>query len=320
MFNFLCRKKQKREEIVQRDENEVLTELIKVNFPAKFSYNINDILAIDDIKKLEELQSDIRLEIDKDQEVVLNIKKNSSSYESPYDLIEAYEKVILAKKNYLEALSLRVFALRGPRSDEFAIELGSLVKENTTFWKFSQSEKGKSYEDVFIEYVPGKITEAEDKSQGISFVMAYNLYKCYMYGDQISEFVFDFEDEQFKTIANSKAHRTGNGLGEFKADYLLTKNNYSLSFPETIVKILKLSRDIPGASTEEMQNNMYNAANTIFRIPAFTEILEKFRFDDTINFITYCNNVSSDKEEPVVWIAENIDELLKEYTNSKNAS
>ena len=41
--------------------------------------------------------------------------------------------------------------------------LGDLAKSGHLFFRFSQSKPGRSVENVYAEYIPGKITEAMDE-------------------------------------------------------------------------------------------------------------------------------------------------------------
>lgn len=108
-----------------------------------------------------------------------------------------------------------------------------------TYWKFSQSQKGRSIEKRYAEYIPNKITIAEDKDKWLSFVNEANIAKCYMYGDTLTKFVFDVLNQDFKTIKKSQVKYIG-GLGEYECKYLLAEECYSLEKTETIRKIFEL--------------------------------------------------------------------------------
>ncbi|MDE6389613.1 MAG: hypothetical protein K2L82_17690 [Lachnospiraceae bacterium] len=72
------------------------------------------------------------------------------------------------------------------------LTLAKLAEEGKqSYWKFSQSEKGRSAEAHYIEYVEGEITIAKDRDKLLSFVNELNIVKCYMYGDLLTKFVFD---------------------------------------------------------------------------------------------------------------------------------
>ena len=121
------------------------------------------------------------------------------------------------------------------------LTLGKLADAGEhTYWKFGQSQKGRSIESVFAKYEPGKITIAEDKDKLLSFVSESNIAKCYCYGDLLIKFVFDGSNKDFKMIKNSQVRYIGGGLGEYESEKLLTEECYSLEKVETIRKIFEL--------------------------------------------------------------------------------
>ena len=119
------------------------------------------------------------------------------------------------------------------------LTLGKLAGEGKhTYWKFSQSEKGRSIEAPYIEYIEGEVTVAKNKDKLLSFVNELNIVKCYMYGDFLTKFVFDNENIKFKEINSSQVKYLG-VLGEYECDKLLTEKKYSLGEIETIKKIIE---------------------------------------------------------------------------------
>lgn len=119
------------------------------------------------------------------------------------------------------------------------LSLGRLAKEGKhTYWKFSQSEKGRSIETPYIEYVEGEITVAKNRDKLLSFVNELNIVKCYMYGDCLTKFVFDNANIKFKEISNSQVKYIG-GLGEYESNKLLTEKKYSLGEIGTIKKVIE---------------------------------------------------------------------------------
>ena len=80
--------------------------------------------------------------------------------------------------------------------------LEELAKSGNTYWKFTQSQKGMSSENVYINCEKGKITEAIDKEEWLSFVRANTIAACLGYGDQLTKFVFDLSDPLFSSIKN----------------------------------------------------------------------------------------------------------------------
>ncbi len=124
---------------------------------------------------------------------------------------------------------------------EKGLTLGELADAGEhTYWKFSQSQKGRSIESVYAKYVPGKITIAEDNDKLLSFVNESNIVKCYMYGDLLTKFVFDTSNQEFDMIKNSKVRYLGGALDEYESERLLVEKCYSLEKVETIRKIFKL--------------------------------------------------------------------------------
>jgi hypothetical protein len=120
--------------------------------------------------------------------------------------------------------------------------LGYLATTNNSFWKFCQSEKGRSCEEHFIKYEKGKIISAEG-NKGLSFVTGTNIAECYMYGDCIAKFVFDNENDEFKKIANLKYKCYGSTFAEYEAQSLLVEKIYSLKDYETIRMLFSLCSD-----------------------------------------------------------------------------
>lgn len=56
------------------------------------------------------------------------------------------------------------------------LTLAKLAEEGQhTYWKFSQSEKGRSVEDCYIEYIAGEVTTAQDSDKLLSFVNELNI-------------------------------------------------------------------------------------------------------------------------------------------------
>ena len=117
--------------------------------------------------------------------------------------------------------------------EEYTLE--SFAKEDRTYWRFSQSERGRSEEkEVFAEYIPGEITYAEDPDKGLSFVDDKHIARCCMYGDMLTKLNFDMRDEKFNYIKNEKVRITGSALGEYEARKLLVECNYPLDKVDNI--------------------------------------------------------------------------------------
>lgn len=118
------------------------------------------------------------------------------------------------------------------------LTLAKLAEEGKhTYWKFSQSENGKSVEDHYIEYIEGEVTIAQKSDKLLSFVNELNIAKCYMYGDLLTKFVFDNTNEKFREIEDCHVNYIG-GLGEYESEKLLTEKRYSVGEIETIKMII----------------------------------------------------------------------------------
>ncbi len=120
--------------------------------------------------------------------------------------------------------------------------LKDLSKSGKTFWRFSQSEPGKSQESPFAEYQPGHITIGENEGP-LSFVSDETIVNCFMYGDMLTELNFDVRDVKFQEIMDCQVDPIGNSLGEYQCNKLLTKANYSLSDPKTIYLFFSMVRE-----------------------------------------------------------------------------
>ena len=125
---------------------------------------------------------------------------------------------------------------------EEKLTLQDLAKLGKTYWRFSQSEKGRSQENCFAKYLPSQITVAE-KGEKLSFASEDTIAVCFMYGDILTKLNFDITDTKFKEIMNCKVHKTGNILGEYQSEKLLTEENYSLKEISTIKKIFSMVKD-----------------------------------------------------------------------------
>jgi len=207
---------------------------------------------------------------------------------------DGFSDAVFDLKRSADAYEIQYYAKVGFRCKALEHVHREYADEKTTYWKFSQSHSGVAGEaGVYANYIPGIIVESGDKDCGLSFVRDDDLYKCWMYGDQITKVVFDLGDKQFAEIADFPAYETGNTFGEIKTDYLIPQMNYLLSSPETVVRILKLSG-----------KNRVDAAMTLFIIPSFREPMERFGFIATSCFIDFVRQQSSEKEEPAVWISK----------------
>jgi len=115
------------------------------------------------------------------------------------------------------------------------ITLDFMARRPHTYWRFSQSEPGKSKEDVYAKYSPGEVTYAEDAEKWLSFVDEEHIATCFMYGDVLTKLCFDLNNAEFAEISGCEVKITGNNtMGEYEATALLVEENYSLADISTI--------------------------------------------------------------------------------------
>lgn len=86
---------------------------------------------------------------------------------------------------------------------EEKLTLQDLAKLGKTYWRFSQSEKGRSQESCFAEYLPGHITVAET-GEKLSFVSEDTIALCFMYGDKLTKLNLIFQTKIFKQLVIAK--------------------------------------------------------------------------------------------------------------------
>lgn len=114
------------------------------------------------------------------------------------------------------------------------LTLENLAESGKTFWKFSQSQKGRSIESVYEVYEDGKITIAHDEEKLLSFVEEKNISKCVMYGDVLTKICMDRNDPNFQSICKNEVRFLGGALGEYECKKLLVEKTYSLEHKEGI--------------------------------------------------------------------------------------
>lgn len=179
--------------------------------------------------------------------------------------------------------------------------LGDLAKSGHSFFRFSQSQPGRSVEKVYAEYVPGKITEAMDGDKYLSFVTEETVAICFMYGDMLTSLKFDLNDEEFKKIADTPFKYTGNLLGEYESKYLLVDTNYSLEDVNTIVKLFDYV-----TSTEQLITIFF------FTNGSLEKRLHDFKYYESEKLVKYLKN---EFQNDIHITPEEVRELIKEYMN-----
>lgn len=182
--------------------------------------------------------------------------------------------------------------------------LGDLAKSGHLFFRFSQSQPGRSVEKVYTKYIPGEIAEAKDEDKYLSFVTEETIAVCFMYGDMLTSLKFDINDEKFKQIADTPFKYIGGALGEYESKYLLVDNNYSLEDINTIIMLFEYVK-----STTQLC--------TIFGFSfgSLEQRLHDFKYYESENLVRYLR----EKFEKNIHISpEEIRELIKKYMNEQN--
>lgn len=183
------------------------------------------------------------------------------------------------------------------------VTLGDLAKSGHSFFRFSQSQKGRSVEKVFTEYIPGKITEAKDEDKYLSFVTEETIATCFMYGDMLTSLKFDLNDEEFIKIADTPFKYIGGALGEYECKYLLVDNNYSLEDVNTIVKLF----DYVTSTTQLITIFM-------FSFGSLEQRLHNFQYYESEKLVKY---LREEFEKNIYISPEDIRELIKEYMDRR---
>lgn len=122
------------------------------------------------------------------------------------------------------------------------VTLKDLAKTGITFWRFSQSEPGRSVEPYFEQYIPGVISTAKNSEKRLSFVDEEHLGVCIVYGDLLTRLNFDLNDKNFQTIEKYEVKRVKNRLNEFECEKLLPAENYSLEELSTLKMIIQMTK------------------------------------------------------------------------------
>lgn len=179
--------------------------------------------------------------------------------------------------------------------------LGDLANSGHLFFRFSQSQPGRSIEKAYAEYVPGKITEAKDDEKLLSFVTEETIAICFMYGDTLTSLKFDPRDEEFQKIADTPFKYIGHSLGEYESKYLLVDNNYSLEDVNTISKLFDYV-----TGTKQLIHIFY------FPFGSLDERLHNLKFYKSEKLVQYLKN-EFEKNHNIT--SEEIRKLIKQYLN-----
>lgn len=183
--------------------------------------------------------------------------------------------------------------------------LGDLAKSGHLFFRFSQSQPGRSVEKVYTKYVPGEIAEAKDEDKYLSFVTEETIAVCFMYGDMLTSLRFDINDEKFKQIADTPFKYIGGALGEYESKYLLVDNNYSLEDITTIIMLFDYVK-----STTQLC--------TIFGFSfgSLEQRLHDLQYYESENLVRY---LREEFEKNIHISPEEVRELIKKYMNKQNS-
>lgn len=182
--------------------------------------------------------------------------------------------------------------------------LGDLAKSGHLFFRFSQSQPGKSIEKVYAKYIPGEITEAKDEDKYLSFVTEETIAVCFMYGDMLTSLKFDITDDKFKQIADTPFKYIGGALGEYESKYLLVDNNYSLEDINTIIMLFDYVK-----STTQLC--------TIFGFSfgSLEQRLRDLQYYDSEKLVRY---LREEFEKNIHISPEEVRELIKKYMKEQN--
>lgn len=165
--------------------------------------------------------------------------------------------------------------------------LRDLADDERTYWKFTQSKPGLSYEsNVFALYEEGKLTHSLDKDKLLSFVSDQTIYRCYMYGDQLTKLCFDKNNPLFQEIQKLPYINKGGGLGEYETSCLLVEKIYSLREKETIRLLFST---IP---------SRIGNINTNWLVK-FEKNLRKFGFDESAELINQIADICIESHERI---------------------
>lgn len=122
------------------------------------------------------------------------------------------------------------------------VTLKDFAKTGLAFWRFSQSEPGRSVEPYFEQYIPGVISTAKNSEKKLSFVDEEHIGKCIVYGDMLTRLNFDLNDKNFQAIENCEVKRVGYSFEEYECDKLLPAENYSLEDLDTLKMLIQKTK------------------------------------------------------------------------------
>ena len=170
-----------------------------------------------------------------------------------------------------------------------------------TYWKFSQTVKGRSVESVFAEYKENTIVVAQDREKGLSFVADSAIVNCYMYGDQLTKLCMDINNPLFAEVKNNPVLHIGFAWDEYETKKLVVEKNYSLREKSTIKLLVSM--------TPENDNSVWDLWR--FGAPgvygSFSSRLKECGFDESAELIMQLcdlalNKSNFSKEDALIFI------------------
>lgn len=157
--------------------------------------------------------------------------------------------------------------------------------KNRDFYKLSKSESMKTspiftqfLDYHYANYIPGKITYAEDTDVGLSFTTGEKLINFLGYGDQLTIINFNEKHPDFISIMENKYSYICKSMDEYRTTAILTKENISLSNPIAIKKIIQL------ASKEALNRAINFKDIECNNCPGLTYQLHRLDFKDSLDF------------------------------------
>ena len=184
--------------------------------------------------------------------------------------------------------------------------LVELALKGDTYWRFSQSVRGRSVEKCFIDYKEGSVVVAEDADKYLSFVPSSHIALCSMYGDTLTKLNFNLENPLFDSIKNEKYRFINSVLMEYDAKKLLVEKNYSHAETETIIMVI------------EMSSNWNQVRNFVCGIKGFLEPLDvrlnSYNYRESSIFVKYLRDkYNFDSYEELENIRNNVRKIYNEY-------
>lgn len=131
-------------------------------------------------------------------------------------------------------------------------------------------------EPHYIDYHPKTLVK-DTGAHRLCFVPAEFVIRCIPYGDQLTEITFDSSSPFFPEIANLEIKRTNPVFNEFNSEAVITGNNYSLSNPQTMAKIIAMA-------SPELLHYYVTLDDCADRKISITKHLERLGFLTTLDY------------------------------------